>query len=175
MKHLSGEYMLIKEHYGSKTAKRSGVPLINHIDEGIDLLIGMGASQLAIRAFCLHPFAQSGDDGYAYMLHNTRMGNIRMDAVTLAKKYAYYADIYLCRPNTDQYTTKDLWSVVGLISQDLIHMLAADKMQNEKDFELHHKGTHPRSEQLAKYFCVWMDYLDEVEANLNQGRPRKRR
>lgn len=170
MKHLSGEYALIKDFYGTKTAKRSGVPLINHIDEGIDLLRGMGAAELSIRAFCLHPLAQGGDDGWTIMLHNVRMKNIQQHSVALAQQYSYAANIYLCRPATDHYTMKDLAREVGPLNQHLIHMLAADKLQNEKDFELYHKATHPRSKQLAHYFNLWLDYLDYCEDVLNKKR-----
>ena len=34
----SREYRAIAAHYGSRTAKRSGVPLIRHIDQGLAIL-----------------------------------------------------------------------------------------------------------------------------------------
>ena len=38
-------------------------------------------------------------------------------------------------------------------------MLVADKVQNYKDFLLYHKGTHERSEQLDRYFQLWLERL----------------
>lgn len=170
MKHLSGEYALIKDYYSTKTAKRSGVPLINHIDEGIDMLRAMGAAELSIRAFCLHPLAQAGDDGWTIMLHNVRLKNIQQHSVSLAQQYAIAANAFLCRPATDHFTQTDLCREVGPLNQYLIHMLVADKIQNEKDFELYHKATHPRSKQLTHYFNLWLDYLDYCEDVLNRKR-----
>jgi hypothetical protein len=161
MKRSSAEYALIKRWYGDQRAKRSGLPLINHINEGIDLLVAMGASERAIQAFCLHPLAQSDSDVAKEMIWKTP--GIRRATAQLAMMYAKHANSYLCRPETDHYTVDSLNEHVGWLSQDLIHMLAADKLQNEKDFNLYHKATHPRSEQLARYFCIWLDYLDEVE------------
>lgn len=39
-------------------------------------------------------------------------------------------------------------------------MLRADKVQNYKDFLLHHRGVHPRSEALERYFVTWLRRLD---------------
>lgn len=55
-------YRLISEYYSDKVAKRSNVPLMNHIDEGIDILISIGACQDTIDAYCIHPILQSDDD-----------------------------------------------------------------------------------------------------------------
>lgn len=160
MKHFSPEYIAIKRWYGARKAKRSSVPLINHINEGIDLLRDMGASDLAVRAFCLHPLAQDPSIVAQDWLHNR---NFSRKAIELAKQYARIANSFLCTPETDHYTITDLRRVVGSLSQAMIHMLVADKIQNEKDFEIHHKGKHPRSEQLAHYFDLWLEYLDVME------------
>lgn len=163
MKHLSGEYDLIKSYYGSKKAKRSRVPLMNHIDEGIVMMQNMGASELAIRAFCLHPLAQGGVLGFNAIVRGLAAGHISTDSADLAIEYRCAADAYLCRPETDYFTNSEIHFVVGDLSQDLIHMLVADKIQNEKDFLIYHKGKHRRSDQLEAYFCKWLDYLDFCE------------
>lgn len=165
MKHFSPEYIAIKRWYGARKAKRSTVPLINHIDEGIDLLRDMGASDLAVRAFCLHPLAQDESAIAQDWLHNR---NFSRKAIELAKQYARIAGSFLCNPETDHYTIADLRRVVGSLSQAMIHMLVADKIQNEKDFELYHKGKHERSEQLAHYFDLWVEYLEVCEAELRK-------
>ncbi|MEG0063071.1 MAG: hypothetical protein RR740_00560 [Pseudomonas sp.] len=166
MSHLSPEYAAIKSFYAERTAKRSGVPLMNHIDEGIVMLKQMRASELAVKAYCLHPLIQ-GDADFAINWKALRnMPGISLNALQLAVAYREAANSYLCRPDTDHYTVESLRCHVGYLSQDLVHMLFADKMQNEKDFDLYHKGTHERSDQLSRYFCIWIDYLEEMEAEL---------
>uniref|UniRef100_A0AAU6W1B1 Uncharacterized protein n=1 Tax=Pseudomonas phage Nican01 TaxID=3138540 RepID=A0AAU6W1B1_9CAUD len=170
MSDISGEYDLIELFYKDKTAKRSGVRLMNHIDEGIQMMYEMRASGIAISAFCLHPIAQSGNKGFHILLTAARKQKIRHEAIHLAQQYAYAANSFLCKPSTDHFTHKDLCREVGPLNQDLIHMLVADKIQNEKDFELYHKGSHPRSEQLAHYFNLWLEYLEYCEAVLHKRR-----
>lgn len=63
---LAAEYHVIAAFYGDRTAKRSGVRLMAHIDEGLALLTKWGASDLAHRAFCLHPIVQNGEDFEQY-------------------------------------------------------------------------------------------------------------
>ena len=167
MKHFSPEYITIKRWFGARKAKRTGVPHINHIDEGIDMLRAMGASELAIKAFCLHPLAQDPSIVANEWLHHR---DLDRKAIDLAKLYAFRADSFLCRPETDHYTIMDLRKYVGSLSQNLIHMLVADKIQNEKDFEIYHKGKgkHERSDQLAHYFDLWLQYLEVCEAELRK-------
>ena len=47
--------------------------------------------------------------------------------------------------------------------EDVNTMLIADKIQNSKDFEIYHKGTHPRSERLEEYFGQWLKKLGVSE------------
>lgn len=146
----------IEEHYGSRTAMRFKVPLVNHIHEGLAILDAVGASEEAKRAFCIHPLTQNEvplppqcDDEYVN---------------ELANRYAITANSYLCRPDTDHIRTiQDLdWHLrdIRWWDQDLIDMLYADKIQNRKDFRLYHDGTHARSKQLAHYFDLWIEYLN---------------
>lgn len=160
------ELKLIREFYGLKTAKRSGVLLMNHIMEGLDMLTNMGATTFAKRAYCLHPIIQHQDDydaNYSTLERHVKNGDIDNRVLKLAVTYRNKANAYLCRPKTDHFTIKDLEEVVGYCSPNMIHMLAADKLQNEKDFELYHKGKHIRSEQLAHYFDLWLKYLDHID------------
>jgi hypothetical protein len=45
------EYFLIYEYYKDKKAKRSGVPYMNHIDEGLIILNKINASEDAKKGF----------------------------------------------------------------------------------------------------------------------------
>lgn len=164
MKRLTHEYQAIQNFYGNDRAKRSGVRLMNHIDEGIDMLRLMGASELAIDAYCLHPIIQDE----AIFKPNWKLlykdEAIDTDALYLARSYRNAANAYLCRPGTDHFTLEDLRFHVGFLSQDLVHMLFTDKLQNEQDFNRYHKGKHARSKQLTNYFALWLDYLEELDA-----------
>lgn len=154
----SGEYLTIEEFYGNKRTERSNVPLIKHIHEGIGILINIGASIEALRAFCIHPIVQNNYD------IDLSWSNV----LPLAEEYRDKANLYLCRPETDHIDNIDTLSeLLGDISYDCICMLYADKLQNQKDFIKYHKDTHPRSKQLDKYFKLWLEYL---ESNLNNRR-----
>jgi hypothetical protein len=52
--------------------------------------------------------------------------------------------------------------------KDVNDMLIADKIQNRKDFELYHLGTHDRSEQLDQYFKNWLEKLEVSEDFYNE-------
>ena len=149
----SKELKVIKDFYKEATAKRSGLPLMNHIHEGIMILKALDASDLAIKAFCIHPIVQN---------------NIKIDlswssALLLAQEYSKKANSYLCRSENDWIrTVKDLDKVVGNMSEDCRLMLLADKYQNQKDFRIHHLPSHKRSEHLERYFNLWIDYLKSL-------------
>lgn len=163
MKRLTLEYDAIQRFYGADRAKRSGVLLMNHIDEGIDMLKVMGASELAIDAYCLHPIIQPQEifkRNWKLLINDKA---INQDALYLARAYRDAANAYLCRPGTDHWTIEDLRFHVGFLSQDLVHMLFADKIQNEKDFIQYHQGKHARSNQLTRYFALWLEYLEELD------------
>lgn len=145
------EFQTIIDFYGQRRATRSGELLIEHIRSGLALLDGMGATDKAKAAFCLHPIVQMPS-------------NVNVEwspAYTLAKEYAEKANAYLCTPRNDWVKTcEDVFQLVGTMSADCADMLAADKMQNRISFNLHHKGKHARSAQLAAYFNLWLEYLE---------------
>lgn len=156
----SKEYRLIHTYYGQRKASRSQVPLINHINEGLDILEGLGASNIEGRAFCLHPLLQ---DDHALVQNWARVAlDCPADSVLLAMEYRRAANAYLCRDATDHYTQVEMAQAVGSLLPQVRLMLIADKRQNQKDFRIYHKGTHVRSPQLERYFINWRIYLEDL-------------
>jgi len=151
----SVEYKLISKFYLNKTAKRSGVALINHIDEGLLILSYINASQVAMCAYCIHPLLQSDTD----LLNNYYwLNGVDSKVIILAMEYRSVANEYLSHRKINSIDE------IRLSPLDRVNvMLIADKIQNRKDFELYHKGTHPRSEELDVYFKNWLKRLNITE------------
>lgn len=149
-------YAAIREFYGDQRAARSGALLIAHIDEGIALLDAIGSTTRAKEAFCIHPLLQ--DD--SALLISLERGSIlerhQLDtaALVLAMEYRRVANAYLA--HHCQSTADDIeLSCVPDVNQ----MLIADKVQNRKDFERFHLGTHPNNQKLKLYFSNWLRRL----------------
>lgn len=147
----------IMEYYGSRRAKRSQVPLINHITEGLDILREEGASEYVQAAFCIHPLIQADED----LLENIGwcVKKLHPYVVYLALEYREYANSYLCKPETDHYSTEAIHNLLKDCPVEVLLMLYADKLQNQKDFILYHLDTHSRSYQLKNYFEKWIYVL----------------
>ncbi len=142
-------YQLISNFYGSSVTKRSGVKLINHIDEGIEILESLGAEDDTIDAYCLHPILQSDEEFNKNYTMN--FDGISTSAIILAVEYRRVANSYLSDNGIEGF--------VGFTNDKIKQMLFADKKQNEKDFALYHEGTHVRSKELRKYFDNWLNNL----------------
>lgn len=153
----TSEYKLISKHYGTRVAKRSGVPLINHINEGDHILLVTGACVQSRKAFFLHPLLQSDSDiaANAYILKNQYIDQY---AVHLALEYRNIAN---------QYLSKRIIGSVDEIAlspiKEVNDMLFADKIQNYKDFILYHRGIHERSDELILYFENWISRLNILD------------
>lgn len=145
----STAYKLISDYYGNQTAKRSGVLLMNHIDEGIEILKTIGADQITIDAYCLHPILQS-DEAFNLNYEMDFVG-IATSSLILAVEYRRVANSYLSKDTIDKF--------VGFTNYRIKQMLYADKVQNEKDFALYHEGKHERSKELREYFNNWLNIL----------------
>jgi hypothetical protein len=164
------EYRAIAEHYGARRAERSRVPLINHIHEGIVVISALDGTLpdgrsfgdiAACAGYCLHPLFQNDQD-----LHTVGQRYLRnvphpmAGPVMLTMEYRWRANAWL----SDKVEK-------GAVSPQLVGgpdagglpevraMLIADKVQNYKDFLLHHKGTHARSDELDVYFRTWLEHL----------------
>jgi hypothetical protein len=145
------EYRLISEHYGDRTATRSGVRLMNHIDEGLIILDAIIATEKSKRAFCLHPLLQTDQD----LKTNLHLVAQSTDPWTmmLAMEYRNTANAYL----SDKIDTDQPLKLSPLF--EVNEMLIADKVQNKKDFMKYHFGKHDRSNELFRYFNKWLDAL----------------
>lgn len=149
-------YKLISDHYNVRTAKRSGVPLINHINEGLIILDALSESQAAKDAFCLHPMVQDDSELAETWQLVTRYVTDPL-TIMLAMEYRSVANDYLsAKVNSGQEIRLSPLVAVN-------NMLIADKVQNRKDFERYHKGTHPRSAELDVYFKQWLARLQVSE------------
>ena len=145
------EYDAINKFYAEKTAVRSKLPLIRHIDDGLHILSLIGATDRAKAAFCLHPIVQNNED----------VDVSWSPAYTLACEYRDRANAYLCCPETDWVlTVKDVLSIVGEMSDECRTMLIADKRQNYADFIIAHFSNHKRSSNLDRYFRLWLAFLE---------------
>lgn len=147
------EYQLIQLIYDDKTTIRSGVSLMNHIDEGLFILNKLNASTEAKLGYILHPIFQSDID----LQNNFNSNNIKkldIKSVILAMEYRSVANEYLSFNlinHIDQIRLSPL--------EDVNVMLKADKIQNRKDFEIYHLNVHPRSLELDNYFHNWFNKL----------------
>ena len=149
-------YKMIKKVYGNRCAKRSGVPLINHINEGMIILEAIGADTISKQAFCLHPIVQNDID----LLSNIDMFSVDVNfyVAILAMEYRDVANEYLSQHYVNTHDAIRLSSI-----EHVNHMLIADKVQNRKDFELYHKGKHLKSDILDSYFKNWLRVLNISE------------
>jgi hypothetical protein len=162
------EYRAIKEFYGHRRAERSKVPLLHHIHEGVSILNAIGASKDARHGYMLHPLFQADTElytvGYEY-------ANVATNAVpvALAMEYRVYANAWLSDKVIRQ---RDTLMHVGLPTPGpnklVKQMLIADKVQNKKDFERYHKGTHKRSDELDSYFDTWLEVLGVGKQEYNE-------
>jgi hypothetical protein len=149
------EYKLISDFYGDKKANRSGVYLMNHIDEGIKILNDIGASEWAKRAYAIHPIFQSDDALSELNLDFINFRTISSLSIINVMEYRSVANEYLSKReilSIDEIRLSPL--------KDVNDMLIADKVQNYKDFELYHKQTHERSKELDEYFNNWLKRLN---------------
>lgn len=170
---MSTGYERIVEFYGDKTAKRSGVLLINHINEGLTILDRLDAHPDVKEAFCIHPMIQNDVDlrtNYHHLISGTGGKKLYLpitaNVIGLALEYRNIANNFLSDqietgPNSwgreETYSKKPM-RLSPLPAVNL--MLVADKVQNRKDFKRYHEGTHDRSRELAYYFDLWLKGLN---------------
>jgi hypothetical protein len=149
------EYAAVEAFYGATRAARSNVLYMHHIDEGLAVLERIGASERAARAFCLHPLVQRDDDlARTYEAMQTAPITDDPRVLALALEYRNIANATL--------SPREIASAADIpLSplEEVNQMVVADKVQNRKDFVLHHRATHPRRRALDRYFALWLERL----------------
>lgn len=157
---MKKEIELIKAHYGDRTAERSGVPLINHIHEGLIVLSEISAWHASYSVYALHPLVQKDED-YVAGLNTFKSAGISPKVAAHVVEYRHTANAWL----SDKVGPGLILNGVPKLSPSKIvnDALIADKVQNRADFELYHKGTHDRSRELELYFNVWLNALGVKE------------
>ena len=130
--------------------------MINHIIEGLHVLDAIQATEAAKAAYCIHPLVQSDD----FLVKHLDLDWTAIEAkvLLLAMEYRAVANSYL-----STRTITEIKEIKLSPLPEVNQMLIADKVQNRKDFELYHITTHPRSEDLQKYFSNWLERLDVSE------------
>lgn len=152
-------YRAIEAHYGDKCAKRSGLPLMHHIDEGLYLLrtrVGgpfTPASEVVQAAYCLHPLVQEEQELIANTLSGL-LATLPTAPLEMAMDYRKWANAYL---SNDLYGSPFVPGGLNGVRM----MLQADKIQNFKDFALYLEGHSdvPNTVDLRRYFRAWNNYL----------------
>lgn len=159
MASIQGYYLAVHDFYGDHVAKRSRVPLINHINEGLVILDHLGAHNDVKAAFCIHPLIQP-DEGLGEM-YSKNLNGIAPEVMMLVMEYRAVANSYLL----PAYEAKQLIMLSPL--KEVNQMLIADKVQNRKDFMIHHYGKHQKSEELYNYFSTWLNTLGVTNDDYN--------
>ncbi len=148
------EYRAVAAALDRTWATRSGLHHMNHLDEGLAVLRDLGADDATWRAWCLHPLLQA-DDALAALADEAGALTDDVAVMLRAMEYRSVANAYLSR--REVRGPEDVRRSPVAAVQD---MLRADKVQNYKDFLLHHRGVHPRSEALERYFVTWLRRLE---------------
>jgi hypothetical protein len=162
-------YQAIVRYYGNKRTKRSGILLIDHINQGIEILRRIGADEVTMEAYAVHPIFQADADLKANFFQCAQLNQL---VVLYALEYRNIANRSLSDivveswqgwPHNDTRTLLLDRPIVISPLDPVNQMLIADKVQNRKDFLIYHKGSHPRSEMLDFYFNSWLKALDVNE------------
>ncbi len=147
------EYKIVEKFYGDKTARRTGVWLMNHIDEGMIILDYLKKTNESKAGFCLHPLVQDDDNLLNNFEHLTE--TVSSYNLGLSLEYRNIANSYLSKRIIQSLSEIHLSPL-----KEVNDMLIADKVQNYKDFLLYHKDNHPRAKELDNYFNNWIDKLE---------------
>ncbi len=118
------------------------------------------ASNIAKKAYCLHPLVQSDEN---LLLYADSLQNLDSRVLIAAMEYRNIANAHLSHRKIT-YLDEIKLSPLKAVND----MLIADKIQNRKDFEIYHKDRHERSDELDCYFRDWLRRLGILEDVYNE-------
>lgn len=162
----SSEYQAIYGYYKGKFARKSGLPYIRHIDQGISIM-EMADEYLpeykncqlwtASAAFCIHPLMQEDPD-LLNILQGSNINHFDAKAVAFAIEYRAIANHYL-----PKYMNNGRTPYLSVIPEVNL-MLIADKIQNRYDYDFYSRKIilqeNPQlAENLDVYFLNWITLL----------------
>lgn len=160
-------YEIVAHYYTGKVARRSGVPYINHIAEGAFLLHHIYQSDAdTIAAFCVHPLFQT-NKGLQLLLsgYTGDLERITARSIVLAMEYRRVVNAY-----TISQPVREPVHIELSFLPEVNEMIAADKIQNRKDFRKHlykplARASYNRTlERGERYFDSWLEKLGVSDA-----------
>jgi len=153
-------YGLVDWFYGDKHARRSGLPLIKHIKDGVRILRAINASEDAILAFIVHPIFQRDEEFHIYLDNPSIADCCSKKTIALAIEYRNVANRFLSNRLTS-ITEEELDCVKAQCeaTPDIKSMLIADKIQNYSDMRSYNRGL-PNYIILEDYFLTWFELLE---------------
>jgi hypothetical protein len=152
------EYSIIYELWKDRVAERTGIPYMNHVHEGLRVIKEYNYSERAMRIFALHGVLQNCYKDNAVALKC--LSDVSYDIIIGAMEYRAIANAHLSYHDS---------STLRLSEDDDVNIaLVADKVQNRRDFERFHLGTHKRSDELSAYFERWLGKLGVSEERYHE-------
>lgn len=161
-------FQQISRYYGAAKTRRTRLPLINHIVEGVVLIHQLGGSPGVADAFCWHPLIQSDATYVDALTEIRRYYNLNTNGQVLVNVLGYRdaANRWLRGSVSEDNQPKQHPLA------DVNIMLMADKIQNRKDFENNEaQFTAEHVSSLHYYFDSWFSvlgispeiYLDQIK------------
>ena len=154
-------YLAIAESFKGKTAERTSLPYMNHIDEGLRVLDALDATLVTKQAFCLHPLVQLDT---VLINEITSVGYINTatpQAILLAMEYRNCLNKISSKSVISKFSPRFVEKLQSRIKTfpGLYHMAVADKIQNNKDFTENYidgSSKHANYKGLTRYFNFWL-------------------
>lgn len=158
---MTNEYDVIRAAYGDRKAKRTGLPYIRHIDQGLLILKHLKVDSDVLSAWCLHPIFQL-DEYLVPLMSGESQIAFPSRALSFSTKVTVFGMEY--RSVANAFLTKDTFSgrmPIPSVIPEVNVMLVADKIQNYRDARLH---LFPQlewegKERLNYYFGAWLTAL----------------